>query len=317
PPHTHLLPTVVTPPPAPRSSTGLPAADAMPALLRPAVLPVCAVTSGGGSGGNDKWAPRQQRSWWGRSKQSLPHQPGGSGGGPLDQVLGVLRRDGEFLQAAAAGGQLRDALWLRFLEKKKKQHQRGKQPKPKPVNEEEAPAPAPRAAAFPAYPPGLSCVELAMADLQALKVYADSSRKEFVLRFLGSKQQQQQQPQSQQQSAKPKPVFQKQLKPKKPKPDEQQKQQQALQAPAFPPHSYPPGMSCMELMMADLEALKLYVNYFLAILTTPLPQHYDPDLLAQYFVSRPHILVFRMVEVSYNCPPCLLLPRFTCFSSSI
>jgi hypothetical protein len=69
-------------------------------------------------------------------------------------VLGVLRRDGEFLQAAAAGGQLRDALWLRFLEKKKKQHQRGKQPKPKPVNEEEAPAPAPRAAAFPAYPPG-------------------------------------------------------------------------------------------------------------------------------------------------------------------
>jgi hypothetical protein len=73
----------------------------------------------------------------------------------------------------------------------------------------------------------------------------------------------------------------------------------------------------MELMMADLEALKLYVNYFMAILTTPLPQHYDPDLLAQYFVSRPHILVFRTVEVSYNYPPCLLLPRFTCFSSSI
>jgi hypothetical protein len=65
--------------------------------------------------------------------------------------------------------------------------------------------------------------------------------------------------------------------------------------------------------MADLEALKLYVNYFLAILTTPLPQHYDPDLLAQYFVSRPHILVFRTVEVSCNCPPCLLLPRFTRF----
>ncbi|XP_051191858.1 uncharacterized protein [Lolium perenne] len=275
----------------------------MPALLRPAVLPVCAVTSGGG-GGNDKWAPRQQRSWWGRSKQSLPHQPGGrGGGGALDQVLGVLRRDGEFLQAAAAGGQLRDALWLRFLEKKKKQqqHQRGKQPKPKPVNEEEAAPPPPRPAAFPAYPPGLSCVELVMADLQALKVYADSSKQEFLLRFLGSKQQQQQ-PQSERQSAKPKPVFKKQLKPKpkpKPKPDEQQKQQQALQAPAFPPHSYPPGMSCMELMMADLDALKLYVNYFLAILTTPLPQHYDPDLLAQYFVSRPHILVFRMVEILF------------------
>ncbi|KAK1621325.1 hypothetical protein QYE76_026842 [Lolium multiflorum] len=276
----------------------------MPALLRPAVLPVCAVTSGGG-GGNDKWAPRQQRSWWGRSKQSLPHQPGGrGGGGALDQVLGVLRRDGEFLQAAAAGGPLRDALWLRFLEKKKQRHQKGKQPKPKPAQqqqEEEAPAPAPRAAAFPAYPPGLSCVELVMADLQALKVYADSSKQEFVMRFLGSKQQLQQ-PQSEQQSAKPKPVFQKQLKPKpkpKPKPDEQQKRQQALQAPAFPPHSYPPGMSCMELMMADLDALKLYVNYFLAILTTPLPQHYDPDLLAQYFVSRPHVLVFRTVEILF------------------
>ncbi|KAM0882122.1 hypothetical protein ACQ4PT_032567 [Festuca glaucescens] len=275
----------------------------MPTLLRPAVLPVCAVTSGGG----DKWAPRQQRSWWGRSKQSLPHQPGGNGGrgggGALDQVLGVLRRDGEFLQAAA-GGPLRDVLWLRFLEKKKQQRQRGKQPKPKPAQqqkEEEAPPPPPRTAAFPAYPPGLSCVELVMADLQALKVYADSSKQEFVLRFLGSKQQQQQ-PQSEQQSAKPKPVFQKQLKPKpkpKPKPDEQQKQQQALQAPAFPPHSYPPGMSCMELMMADLDALKLYVNYFLAILTTPLPQHYDPDLLAQYFVSRPHVLVFRTVEILF------------------
>ncbi|KAM0826765.1 hypothetical protein ACQ4PT_068652 [Festuca glaucescens] len=271
----------------------------MPALLRPAVLPVCAVTSGGG-GGNDKWAPRQQRSWWGRSKQSLPHQPGGNGGrgggGALDQVLGVLRRDGEFLQAAA-GCPLRDALWLRFLEKKKQQ-QRGKQPKPKPAQQQkEEGAPPPRAPAFPAYPPGLSCVELVMADLQALKVYADSSKQEFVLRFLGSKQQQQQ-PQSEQQSAKPKPVFQKQLKPK-PKPDEQQKQQQALQAPAFPPHSYPPGMSCMELMMADLDALKLYINYFLAILTTPLPQHYDPDLLAQYFISRPHILVFRTVEILF------------------
>ena len=65
----------------------------------------------------------------------------------------------------------------------------------------------------------------------------------------------------------------------------------------------------MELMMADLDALKLYVNYFLAILATPLPQHYDPDLLAQYFVSRPHILVFRTVQVSYK----LLFLALVCF----
>ncbi|CAM0942834.1 unnamed protein product [Alopecurus aequalis] len=275
----------------------------MPALVRPAVLPVCAVTSGGAGGGNDKWAPRQQRSWWGRSKQSLPHQArqsgGRGGGGPLDQVLGVLRRDGEFLQAAA-GGPLRDALWLRFLEKKKQQEQRRvKQPEPKPVQQqkvEEAPQPPPQSPAFPAYRPGLSCAELVMADLQALKVYANSSKQEFVLRFLGSKQQQ---PQSQQQSAKPKPVSQKQPKPKPNGPHKEQQQQQALQPPAFPPKPYSPGLSCMELMMADVDALKLYVNYFSAILATPLPQHYDPELLAQYFISRPHILVFRTVQILF------------------
>jgi hypothetical protein len=57
------------------------------------------------------------------------------------------------------------------------------------------------------------------------------------------------------------------------------------------------GLSSMELMMADLESLKLYINYFSTILATPLPQHYDPDLLAQYFASRPHILAFRTIQV--------------------
>ncbi|VAI51082.1 unnamed protein product [Triticum turgidum subsp. durum] len=262
----------------------------MSPLVRPAVLPVCAAASGGGGGNSDKWAPRQQRSWWG----------GGGGGGALDQMLGVLRRDSEFLQAAA-GAPLRDALWLRFLEKKQQQRKR---PRPKPAEQQQQEAaapPHPQAPAFPAYPPGLSCVELVMADLQALKVYADSSKQEFVLRFLGSKQQP---PQSQQQSTELKPVFKKQPKPKGPKPngqqkEQQQQQQQALQPPAFPPNPHPPGLSCMELMMADVDALNLYVNYFLAILSTPLPQHYDPDLLAQYFVSRPHILVFRTVQILF------------------
>jgi aarF domain-containing kinase len=53
----------------------------------------------------------------------------------------------------------------------------------------------------------------------------------------------------------------------------------------------------MELTMVDLESLKLYINYFSTILATPLPQHYDPDLLAQYFASRPHILAFRTIQV--------------------
>lgn len=143
----------------------------MSPLVRPAVLPVCAVTSGGGGGNSDKWAPRQQRSWWGRSKQSLPHQPGGGrgggGGGALDQVLGVLRRDGEFLQAAA-GGSLRDVLWLRFLEKKQQQRKR---PKPKPAEQQEeeeaaeAPPAHPQAPAFPAYPTGSSPPARAHAKL--------------------------------------------------------------------------------------------------------------------------------------------------------
>ncbi|KAK3159402.1 hypothetical protein QOZ80_2AG0149680 [Eleusine coracana subsp. coracana] len=257
----------------------------MAALVRPPVL--CAVTGDGG--GKDKWAPQPQRSWWGRNKPSLPHQPrqsggnggrGGGGGGALDQVLGVLRRDGEFLQAAA-GAPLRDVFWLRFLEK---QQQQRKQPKPKPSQqqqilqqEEDAPAFPP-----PSYPPGLSCTELMMADFQALKVYIGSSQKAIARRFLGSKQQ----PKSQQQS--------------KPKLEEHQKeQQQIIQPPAFPPPSYPPVLSCMELMMADLESLKLYINYYSTILTTPLPQHYDPDLLAQYFASRPHILAFRTIQILF------------------
>ncbi|KAL5666677.1 hypothetical protein ACJX0J_026785, partial [Zea mays] len=129
----------------------------------------------------------------------------------------------------------------------------------------------------------LSCVELMAADFQALKVYAGSARHSLARRFLGSnsKGKSEQQP--------------------KPKPQEQQKEQQhILQAPAFPPPSYPPGLSCMELMMADLEALKLYINYYSAILTTPLPQHYDPDLLAQYFASRPHILASRVIQILFT-----------------
>ncbi|CAO2040300.1 unnamed protein product [Urochloa humidicola] len=257
----------------------------MATLVRPPALHICAVSGAGG--GKDKWGQQPQRPWWGGNKPSLPRQPrqsggnGRGGGGALDQVLGVLRRDGEFLQAAA-GAQLRDVFWLRFLEKQQQQPKSN----PKPVQQhqmlqqEEEP---PLAPAFPppAYPPGLSCVELMAADFQALKVYAGSARHSLARRFLGSKEQSKgQQP--------------------KPKPQEQQKeQQQILQPPAFPPPSYPPGLSCMELMMADLEALQLYINYYSTILTTPLPQHYDPELLAQYFAARPHILAFRTIQILF------------------
>ncbi|KAF0933476.1 hypothetical protein E2562_018569 [Oryza meyeriana var. granulata] len=269
----------------------------MSALVRPAVLPVCAMRGGGG---NDKLAPqppRQQRSWWGGSKQRLPHQPRrqpggnggrGGGGGALDQVLGVLRRDGEFLQAAA-GAPLRDIFWLRFLEKK----QRRKQPKPKPREQqqkqqgEEAAAAAPRQAPSfppPSYQPGLSCLELMTADFEALKLYVGYSKHTIEQRFLGGKGQ---------------PQHQEPPKPKLQQKQQQEQQYQTLQPPPFPHPSYPPGLSCMELMMADIEALKLYINYYAAILTTPLPQHYDPELLSRYFTSRPHILAFRTIQIIF------------------
>jgi hypothetical protein len=47
-------------------------------------------------------------------------------------VLGVLRRDGEFLQATASAP-LRDVFWLRFLEKKQQQPR----PKPKPLRQQQ------------------------------------------------------------------------------------------------------------------------------------------------------------------------------------
>lgn len=262
----------------------------MATLVRPPALHVRAVSGGGNK---DRVAP--QRPWWGGNKPISPRQSGGSGarggagggGVALDQVLGVLRRDGEFVQAAV-GAPLRDVFWLRFLEKKQRKQQQPR-PKHKPfrqqqeeevvvVVDESSPAFPP-----PSYPSGLSCVELMAADFQALKVYAGSARHSLARRFLGSnsKGKSEQQP--------------------KPKPQEQQKEQQhILQAPAFPPPSYPPGLSCMELMMADLEALKLYINYYSAILTTPLPQHYDPDLLAQYFASRPHILASRVIQILFT-----------------
>ncbi|XP_052144194.1 uncharacterized protein LOC127763508 isoform X1 [Oryza glaberrima] len=275
----------------------------MAALVRPAVLPVCAMTGGGG---NDKRSPPQQRSWWGGNKQRLPHQPRrqpggnggrGGGGGALDQVLGVLRRDGEFLQAAA-GAPLRDIFWLRFLEKKK-QRRRRKQPKPKPKppeqqQQQEEAAAASQAPSFPppSYQPGLSCLDLMTADFEALKLYIGYSKHAIEQQFLKGKRQ----PQHQQT---PKPKLQQQQQQQQKKQQQQEQQNQTLQPPAFPPPSYPPGLSCMELMMADIEALKLYINYYVAILTTPLPQHYDPEILSRYFTSRPHILAFRTIQIIF------------------
>ncbi|KAJ4775547.1 Protein kinase superfamily protein [Rhynchospora pubera] len=65
---------------------------------------------------------------------------------------------------------------------------------------------------------------------------------------------------------------------------------------------YSQGLSCVELMMADFEALKLYANYFWQsskVVSTPVPETYDPQIVADYFLCRPHILGYRIIEILF------------------
>ncbi|KAK1266643.1 hypothetical protein QJS04_geneDACA015361 [Acorus gramineus] len=68
--------------------------------------------------------------------------------------------------------------------------------------------------------------------------------------------------------------------------------------PPLPSPSYP-GLSGMDLLMSDLEALKLYafhLHQLTKIWSMPLPETYDPQIIAFYFSCRPHVLVFRVLE---------------------
>lgn len=67
----------------------------------------------------------------------------------------------------------------------------------------------------------------------------------------------------------------------------------------WPSPSYP-ALSGVDLLMADLEALKLYASYFhqlSKVWSTPLPEYYDPEKVAAYFNCRPHVLAVRVIEV--------------------
>ncbi|XP_064993688.1 uncharacterized protein LOC135629740 isoform X1 [Musa acuminata AAA Group] len=69
---------------------------------------------------------------------------------------------------------------------------------------------------------------------------------------------------------------------------------------AWPKISHPPGLSGLDLMMADFEALKVYANHLqdtCKVLFMPLPEIYDPEKVELYFSCRPHILAFRITEV--------------------
>ncbi|CAA7389907.1 unnamed protein product [Spirodela intermedia] len=69
--------------------------------------------------------------------------------------------------------------------------------------------------------------------------------------------------------------------------------------PSWPTPSYP-GLSGMDLVLADIEALMLYANYPRYIskaLSVSLPETYDPQTVEHYFRFRPHILAVRIFEV--------------------
>ena len=93
----------------------------MATLLQPPVMHG-RVVSGGGN--KDKQA---QRPWWDGNKPVSPRQPWQLGGNEAravaNQVLSVLRCDGEFLQAGRPPPVPRDVFWLRFLEKKQGKQQ--------------------------------------------------------------------------------------------------------------------------------------------------------------------------------------------------
>lgn len=60
------------------------------------------------------------------------------------------------------------------------------------------------------------------------------------------------------------------------------------------------GLWGVDLMMADLEALKIYADYIqLAsrIWSVPLPNLYDSQKVSDYFNCRPHVLAFRIIKV--------------------
>ncbi|XP_050209430.1 uncharacterized protein LOC126660133 [Mercurialis annua] len=72
-----------------------------------------------------------------------------------------------------------------------------------------------------------------------------------------------------------------------------------LQPQSWPETSYP-GLTGIDLMMADLKALEAYASYFYyrsKMWSKPLPEVYDPEDVANYFSCRPHVVALRLLEV--------------------
>lgn len=62
-----------------------------------------------------------------------------------------------------------------------------------------------------------------------------------------------------------------------------------------------PELSGIDLLAADIKSLNEYATYIRGLFKVwriPLQESYDPDQIAGYFNCRPHVLVFRILEVS-------------------
>ncbi|KAL3650029.1 hypothetical protein CASFOL_006432 [Castilleja foliolosa] len=74
---------------------------------------------------------------------------------------------------------------------------------------------------------------------------------------------------------------------------------ESIQFPSWP-QPYYPELSGVDLLMADLKAMEVYVGYFYylsKLWTKPLPEIYDVDKVTEYFTLRPHVVALRLLEV--------------------
>ncbi|KAL0452178.1 UNVERIFIED_CONTAM: hypothetical protein Slati_1195900 [Sesamum latifolium] len=77
------------------------------------------------------------------------------------------------------------------------------------------------------------------------------------------------------------------------------------------PQPYYPELSGVDLFLADLKALEVYVGYYYYLAkmwTKPLPEFYDAQEVTDYFTMRPHVVALRLLEV------CFYSSRFFCWS---
>ncbi|XP_074296016.1 uncharacterized protein LOC141623759 [Silene latifolia] len=74
-----------------------------------------------------------------------------------------------------------------------------------------------------------------------------------------------------------------------------------FQTPSWPHPSYP-ALTGMDLLLADVQALAAYANYFYSISklwSRPLPEFYDAQQISDYFNCRPHLVALRFLEVFF------------------